>query len=663
MAARFPTPDVSIKFCEVAKNIRKAQKKRENEVARPRRLDRLKPSSSASFQRKTLEDQADDDGDGFDDDDPRFGSKGSRHQLDWSSSQPAMGRTQTAPAGLAMPLPPLLNHRESKAERLGRQLEWLQAEKAAHREREKMNDMCLNGVNHQLEHALSRMEEAEREILMNQDKVLSTQTAMESIKREMAELQRTGRMPPPGSTGSSQRLLSRGSRGSTATSAAEHKATVVSRSFAPHSTTSSSGVALSEIFEGAAPEAAPAAGTEVSNRSVAEGVESEQGQIGFLEGQAPPGAEGASPTLLDWARGSVDTGAVNRSGGVEQMSPQKLAKSKSSQRLGVSAMQLDVGPRAPLEKQKDFIRKLLLEQNEGSARKAFKRIDLNGSGNLSLGEFAAGLERQGIDWQKITGKKNPGDIFRIFDTDRDGVILFRELFPDQAKHEENPKRVSTPDFWDIWCRKNPHSDFGNKNAKWTPSSPEEELQLLFESKAMMQDGADNRKWISSTFRRLKAKGKTDARARQYVAVHLPAGTGPRDRDGVSTFQQADRSECEKKYKEEVNDHVKNIQKVVFDMKDQRRVVQTLRQQVQAMSKPDAMLASSQSVTEESRTPTFSHIQREEPNPKEQRQRAVAEAGGFIRGHSSEGGFLMDLAHARGNKAEESLLRARVPENF
>merc|ERR1719161_3212023 len=87
------------------------------------------------------------------------------------------------------------------------------------------------------------------------------------------------------------------------------------------------------------------------------------------------------------------------------------------------------------------------------------------------------------------------------------------------------------------------------------------------------------------FRRLKSRGKTDAKCREIVAKHLPRGTGPRDRAEVNTFSVTEVKNCKRAYHDEVNEPVKSIQKVVYDLRDQRRVLHDTRQRLYAVMEP------------------------------------------------------------------------------
>merc|ERR1719419_770165 len=151
----------------------------------------------------------------------------------------------------------------------------------------------------------------------------------------------------------------------------------------------------------------------------------------------------------------------------------------------------------------------------GNERAAFRALDLNNSGNISLQEFADGVGRLGVKWTELTGLKRPRDLFKLFDQDKDGVINFSEFFP--AAEPGELKRMSTPEFIGYWIRQN--RDFENlttRCAKWQPKGPDDKLQTLIEAAHFRDEVAAKKKWMSSTIRRLKTRGKSDARCREVV---------------------------------------------------------------------------------------------------------------------------------------------------
>lgn len=240
-------------------------------------------------------------------------------------------------------------------------------------------------------------------------------------------------------------------------------------------------------------------------------------------------------------------------------------------------------PQQVADLQREIIREQL-QVAEGTAKKAFRKLDLTGSGRLSCNAFATGVERLGVPWQDLTGLKNPKQIFRLFDQNKDGVITYEELFPVQAGAEDTLQRPTTPVFLDTWFRKNKSTDFIQRPSKWNPETPEENLKVLFDSQSRYREAADKRKWMAASFKRLKNKGKTDARARECICDHLPRGTGPRDRDACATFSDGEVRACKKSYQDSFIEPVKNIQKEIYEMKEQRRTLQNFRINLEKVAK-------------------------------------------------------------------------------
>lgn len=129
---------------------------------------------------------------------------------------------------------------------------------------------------------------------------------------------------------------------------------------------------------------------------------------------------------------------------------------------------------------------------------------------------------------------------------------------------------------------------GAREAVWQPKGPDAELELLFSTSESHEKAGDQKKWMAATIRRLKNRGKSDARCREIVAGHLPRGTGPKDREDVQTFSAQEVKVCRKTYNDQVNDPVRNIQKVVYDMREQRRVLHDFRQKLWSVTMEPVM---------------------------------------------------------------------------
>mmetsp|Transcript_139042 Transcript_139042/g.432574 ORF Transcript_139042/g.432574 Transcript_139042/m.432574 type:complete len:609 (+) Transcript_139042:59-1885(+) len=151
----------------------------------------------------------------------------------------------------------------------------------------------------------------------------------------------------------------------------------------------------------------------------------------------------------------------------------------------------------------------------------------------------------------------------------------------EVKHRSGPNTPVVPkqSVGGSWVKQylSVENAASNRFAKWQPSTPEEKLQILLQAADHRTEGAAKKRWMSSTFRRLKTRGKSDARCREVVALHLPRGSGPKDREDVSTFSQNEVRTCKKQYTDSYMDPVKRIQKVIVDMKDQKRELRAVRE--------------------------------------------------------------------------------------
>lgn len=232
----------------------------------------------------------------------------------------------------------------------------------------------------------------------------------------------------------------------------------------------------------------------------------------------------------------------------------------------------------------------------GTARKAFAALDLNGSGSISSQEFSDGISRLGVKWNELTQLKTNREFFKLFDEDRDQIVIFGELFPEDAAAERAGQvRASTPDFWRRYRREKEQK---MRPAEWQPAGPDDELKWLSSNRDMQHDAEVKRKWIEATFRRLKGKGKSDARCRELVALHLPHGTGPKDRQGVHTISEVDLRKIRQNYCDELNLPIRVATKTMSDMRllrrEQKKIIEKLYKVTeadQARARAEAAVAS------------------------------------------------------------------------
>lgn len=231
-----------------------------------------------------------------------------------------------------------------------------------------------------------------------------------------------------------------------------------------------------------------------------------------------------------------------------------------------------------IDQMRDAIRKKMIDACGGSEFTAYKSLDSNLNGEVSITEFADGLDRLKVQWRQITGFRSRNELFKIFDVDASGSLDLKEIFPEEAARQAAPKRVSTPEFWQHWVRSNRDCTGKSRQAMWI-NTVDESLEELLTSKKVSDKVVWKRKWMKDTIRRLKGNGKSDCACRELTAHHLPRGTGPRDAQGVGTFSPADVRTCRRSYVEKLQRPVRKIQKVVYDLRGQRRDLHDTRHKI------------------------------------------------------------------------------------
>lgn len=219
---------------------------------------------------------------------------------------------------------------------------------------------------------------------------------------------------------------------------------------------------------------------------------------------------------------------------------------------------------------------------------AFGLINLNGSGRISSQEFADGVYRIGVQWQKLTGLKRPKDLFRLFDQDKDGVITLYELFPTHHTYKKDDTGATTPELWKTYCVKNPLKSFCLEQPKgrappWSTGVADDSLAIMKERERKDAEAVYMKKWLTSTMRRLKGRGKSDARVREMCCLHLPKGTGPLDRQGVSTFSESEVKQCKREYSDAVMEPQRTVLKDLFELREIRKELSTSRHKLFAVA--------------------------------------------------------------------------------
>jgi len=495
-------------------------------------------------------------------------------------------------------LPPI---RAGRTERLRCQLEWLRAEQRAEREQLQKLESCLSD-SLLLEKKAQRRATKHREMRnFHQQRAADVEMKITKLKGEMEaqeralQQQRSRSMPISKSASTKDEHQQAGPVAEEqphlqqSLQRTRHESEVRAAALQSRSPEASTGhratpdVARSQEIGG--------------TRAMSVAEFSSASGVSFMQALGPPARAPQEASQEEGEDSVAEDGALAASSG----SQAKRAWSPHSSCFGASTATRASGmldahtlqpPREELypqelaEIRREAVRKELIQAG-GSERESFKKMDLNGSGNISSQDFADGVTRLGVKWPELTGLRRPRDLFKLFDQDKDGVITFAELFPNEEPRE--PKRPSTPEFVGYWIRNNRDVEsMPVRDAKWQPSSPDEKLQRLLEAAQFRDEVNRKKRWMSSTIRRLKTRGKSDARCREIVALHLPRGTGPKDREDVPIFSQAEVRACKKAYTDSYMDPVKRIQKVVMNMKEQKRDVRTVREELYMVTEAKVM---------------------------------------------------------------------------
>jgi len=250
-----------------------------------------------------------------------------------------------------------------------------------------------------------------------------------------------------------------------------------------------------------------------------------------------------------------------------------------------SPLLFEAAPSAAIitEQKKEAIRHALIKA-AGGAMHAFRSLDLSGNLLISPTEFNDGMQRLGVNWQEITGFTRCQEVYNMFDLQKSLTLTLDELFPDaRLRLGDDRQRMSTPEFWSHWCKRTGNAENGERlhSPKWVPSGRDEELKAMCRSADQRHEIEMDRRRMVKTIARLKSQGMSDARCREFVATHLPRGTGPKDRDDISSFSEAEVRSCRRAYNDPILTQARNIQKSVFDMKEQRQVLIGSRQKLRA----------------------------------------------------------------------------------
>eukprot|EP00928_Gymnodinium_smaydae_P023721 TRINITY_DN19464_c0_g2_i1.p1 TRINITY_DN19464_c0_g2~~TRINITY_DN19464_c0_g2_i1.p1 ORF type:complete len:412 (+),score=80.76 TRINITY_DN19464_c0_g2_i1:55-1290(+) len=278
------------------------------------------------------------------------------------------------------------------------------------------------------------------------------------------------------------------------------------------------------------------------------------------------------------SRGEALTGLPVRAPSIH---PPSLTRSQSPSQSPRNSRDASVSPSSQRDTEplRALIRSSLVEA-AGSEEEAFRQLDLNGSGSVSMQEFVDGFERLRINWQELCGLSRKIELMRLFDVNRDGTLGLKEIFPSTASRRKDVdhSRRDTAELWGMWCDKNPDPSTMSRGPMWRPAGLDDMLARQAKGNWVFEEVNARRKWISRHFRLLKKTGKSNQRCRQWIAHHLP-GNNARSRTSVEAFVRADATKSRQSYLDEVNEPAHNIRTVVNDMREQRKALASSRKKL------------------------------------------------------------------------------------
>lgn len=136
----------------------------------------------------------------------------------------------------------------------------------------------------------------------------------------------------------------------------------------------------------------------------------------------------------------------------------------------------------------------------GNWQEAFKMLDSNGNGDVSMLEFEAGLHTLGVPYEQLTGYRHVRDLWKLFDVDHSGVLDIQELLGVSLEDVESHawRMQNTREKWFNWCERTHRKANLGRNPCWAVDKnkqiedwQEQEAQHAYEKirmKSMMQKG-------------------------------------------------------------------------------------------------------------------------------------------------------------------------------
>ncbi|KAF4670890.1 hypothetical protein FOZ61_007901 [Perkinsus olseni] len=217
----------------------------------------------------------------------------------------------------------------------------------------------------------------------------------------------------------------------------------------------------------------------------------------------------------------------------------------------------------------------------GSVEKAYRRMDLNANGDLSLHEFEDGLNRLRIPWHLVSGGLTIRQVFKLFDDNVSGDIDINELVGRKCTPRVRWQEMPQEGQWKHYCNRvaaiieerQRSEEKGVRpfhHPQWTAQSPEQEFIRLMNNVKAAAKLDERKNWVKFAFRQ-------GVHSLETLAAHLP-----RDLHDTAALARLQREEIEA-----IAAVGRRIEQAVSDFASQRRRMQMMRNELSSVTEADA----------------------------------------------------------------------------
>ncbi|KAF4756755.1 hypothetical protein FOZ63_007074 [Perkinsus olseni] len=217
----------------------------------------------------------------------------------------------------------------------------------------------------------------------------------------------------------------------------------------------------------------------------------------------------------------------------------------------------------------------------GSVEKAYRRMDLNANGDLSLHEFEDGLNRLKIPWHLVSGGLTIRQVFKLFDDNVSGDIGINELVGRRCTPRVRWQEMPQESQWKHYCNRvaaiieerQRSEEKGVRpfhHPQWTAQSPEQEFIRLMNNVKAAAKLDERKNWVKFAFRQ-------GVHSLETLAAHLP-----RDLHDTAALARLQREEIEA-----IAAVGRRIEQAVSDFASQRRRMQMMRNELSSVTEAAA----------------------------------------------------------------------------